>query len=126
MRLNRVKSCYAFLLRFRSKGSKEEGRQPPCRVGHPRPGRGQGPLQGGGWLRLGPARKGGQRRPQGAAIAREHSLLQGARKGLPPTGATTPAAGVAAPWQGGCQRARATAACAGHGGGDIMRVREEG
>ncbi|RWV94236.1 hypothetical protein GW17_00043243 [Ensete ventricosum] len=41
------------------------GGQPLCRAVHPRPGRGQGPLQRGGWLRPGPARKGGQRRPQG-------------------------------------------------------------
>ncbi|RZS24228.1 hypothetical protein BHM03_00057284 [Ensete ventricosum] len=52
----------------RGGGAASQG-QPSCRAGHPRPGRGQGPLQGGGWLRPGLARKGGQRHPQGAAAA---------------------------------------------------------
>ncbi|RWW20918.1 hypothetical protein GW17_00014945 [Ensete ventricosum] len=58
-----------------------------------------------------------------AAVARGHSRLQhgackggrlqGTRKGLPPVGAAAPAAGVATPWQCGCQWARAIVACAG-------------
>ncbi|RWV88652.1 hypothetical protein GW17_00049240 [Ensete ventricosum] len=48
--------------------------------------------------------------PVGRSVARVHNRLQrsarkgcrlhGARKGLPPVGAATPAAGVATPWQG--------------------------
>ncbi|RWW40396.1 hypothetical protein BHE74_00054193 [Ensete ventricosum] len=52
-----------------TKAVRRRGGQPPCRAGHPRPGHGQGPLQGGGGLRLEQARKGGQRRPQGVAPA---------------------------------------------------------
>ncbi|RRT31255.1 hypothetical protein B296_00048803, partial [Ensete ventricosum] len=59
------------------KTARRRGGQPPCRAGHPRPGCGQGPLQGGGWLRPGPARKGGQRHSQGVAVARRGSSPQG-------------------------------------------------
>ncbi|RZS09668.1 hypothetical protein BHM03_00040785 [Ensete ventricosum] len=53
-----------------------------------------------------------------AAYGQRHRPLP-TRKGLPPkpalppARATAPATGVAAPWQGGCQRARAAVACAG-------------
>ncbi|RWW59339.1 hypothetical protein BHE74_00033731 [Ensete ventricosum] len=138
------------------------------RGGQPRPGHSQGSLHGGGCLRLGPPRKGGQRCPQratttrrggaygqkrrprgqqppasttncgqpaGAAATRGHirlqrdarkgGRLQGAHKGLPPTrgcrpqpalppvAVTSPVAGVVAPLQGGCQRARAATAYTG-------------
>ncbi|RWV82140.1 hypothetical protein GW17_00056386 [Ensete ventricosum] len=45
--------------------------------------------------------------------ARKGGRLQGARKGLSLAGAVALAAGVAVPWKGSCQRARAAAACAG-------------
>ncbi|RWV84293.1 hypothetical protein BHE74_00017012 [Ensete ventricosum] len=47
--------------------------QPPCRAGHPRLGRGQGPLQGGGWLR--PAA------PAGAIATRGHGRLRPTSRG---------------------------------------------
>ncbi|RRT31924.1 hypothetical protein B296_00054541 [Ensete ventricosum] len=50
--------------------------QAPCRGGQPRPGH----LQGGGWLRPGLARKGGQRYPQRAA-ARKGSARGGCASG---------------------------------------------
>ncbi|RWW26857.1 hypothetical protein GW17_00008748 [Ensete ventricosum] len=58
-------SCCIFV----AKAVRRRGGQPPCRAGHPRPYRSQGPMQGGGWLRPGQARKGGQRHPQGAAAS---------------------------------------------------------
>ncbi|RRT71693.1 hypothetical protein B296_00015692 [Ensete ventricosum] len=115
---------------FAAKAVRRRGGQPPCRAGHPRPG----PLQGGGGLRLEQARKGGQRRLQGAApagrsVARIHSRLWSASRGgscpwaqplaaRRPQGAianraATPAVGVVAPWQGDCKRARAAIACVG-------------
>ncbi|RRT37052.1 hypothetical protein B296_00036825 [Ensete ventricosum] len=42
-----------------------------------------------------------------------NSWQRGARKVLPLAGAAVPAIGVAAPWQGDCQRARVAVACAG-------------
>ncbi|RWW23792.1 hypothetical protein GW17_00011945 [Ensete ventricosum] len=124
---------------IRAKTVRWRGGQPPCRVDHPRPGRNEGPLEGGGRLRPGPARKGGRRRSQGQQLVMEASAACG---GNSPQGqqlpASTPACrvapamgancraptracphgqpcsqqGVANPWQGGCRRARATVACA--------------
>ncbi|RWW58750.1 hypothetical protein BHE74_00034361 [Ensete ventricosum] len=66
---------------------------PPRRAGHPRPGRSQGLLQGGGWLRgqgqpereAISARKGQRLRAKaslvGAAAARGHDWLRPARRG---------------------------------------------
>ncbi|RZS15432.1 hypothetical protein BHM03_00047269, partial [Ensete ventricosum] len=104
------------------KAVRRRGDQPPCRAGHPRPGRSQGPLQGGGRLLAGPTRKG--RSPAGVASRRADSRWQrSARKGadcrapardcrprpaLSLVGAVAPAAA----WQGGCRRARAVANCA--------------
>ncbi|RWW39418.1 hypothetical protein BHE74_00055251 [Ensete ventricosum] len=148
MRLNYVEPFYEFLLCFRSKSSEEEG-WPATASPHAGPAtHGQtaakAPMQGGDRLRPGPARKGGQWRPQGAAARRVDAsrqkrrprgqqppagmagygqpagatVVRGPARGclpwpaLPPTGAAAPTVGVAAPWQGGCQRARAVAACA--------------
>ncbi|RWV85222.1 hypothetical protein GW17_00053002 [Ensete ventricosum] len=99
IRLYRVESFYVFLLRFRREGSEEEGRQPrptplqgrpPTARPQPRP-----PARG----LLGPARKGGQRFPRGQQLP-----MGMADCGQP--------AGVATPWQGGCQRAWAATAYA--------------
>ncbi|RZR93701.1 hypothetical protein BHM03_00022256 [Ensete ventricosum] len=77
---------------------------------------GQGTLQGGGWLRPGLARKGGQRRPQGATPTGRsatcwHSHLQrdacnggrllGARNGLLPAANTAVSRGGDASRKGG-------------------------
>ncbi|RZS22378.1 hypothetical protein BHM03_00055153 [Ensete ventricosum] len=62
---------------------------------------GQGPLQGGGELRPGPARKGGQRRPQGAAVARKGSNPQGRQS---PVRAVTHRGGA-------CEQNRCTTYC---------------
>ncbi|RWV91931.1 hypothetical protein BHE74_00059410 [Ensete ventricosum] len=50
--------------------------------------------------------KGAISRLQGAATS-GRGRLRLTRKGLPPAGATAPAAGVAAPWQGGYRPQRA-------------------
>ncbi|RWW52134.1 hypothetical protein BHE74_00041467 [Ensete ventricosum] len=76
--------------------------QPLSRADQPRPGRDKA------------SSKGSPAAPARDDIVRGHSCLQrGTRKGLSPAGVAPPAVGVAAPWQGGCQRARAAAACAG-------------
>ncbi|RWW53101.1 hypothetical protein BHE74_00040434, partial [Ensete ventricosum] len=89
--------------------------QPPCGANHPRPGRGQGPLQGGGWLRPGsavpagrsvthrhdrlwPAYRGSNCLQRGA---REGGRLQGARKGLPPASSPTASRGSDTSRRGG-------------------------
>ncbi|RZS09845.1 hypothetical protein BHM03_00040966, partial [Ensete ventricosum] len=102
--------------------------QPPCWVGHPRPGRVHGPLQGGGRLWAGPTHKGwlpagaaacrgnspqGQRlrarraaaSPQGqkslAARRPQGGRLYGARKGLPLTTSNAACRGCSAGRRGG-------------------------
>ncbi|RZS15580.1 hypothetical protein BHM03_00047441 [Ensete ventricosum] len=129
MRLNRVESFYMFLLRFRNEGSEEQGRpatasphaglathgQPPCRAGHPRPGRVQDlPAAARASPQGGPAAPAGAVARRGDAGKHECS----ARKGLPPAASpisnrgAMPATEVAAPWQGGYRCAKAVAACA--------------
>ncbi|RWW06581.1 hypothetical protein GW17_00030081 [Ensete ventricosum] len=93
--------------------------QPPSRAGHPRSGRSQGTLQGGGacghgGLRL--ARRGNsrwQRDTRKGANCRVPARGCSSRLALPPAGVAASAARVVAPWQGDCQRARAATACAG-------------
>ncbi|RWW28612.1 hypothetical protein GW17_00006899 [Ensete ventricosum] len=63
-----------------------------------------------GYDRLRPARRGDNRPREQPLAARRPPLGWPA---LSPAGAMTPAVGVAAPWQGGCQRARVAVACAG-------------
>ncbi|RZS03108.1 hypothetical protein BHM03_00033225 [Ensete ventricosum] len=89
MRLNRVESFYAFLLRFRSEGSPCKG-QPGMATTSPLAGAtdcSQGPLQRGGWLRSGPARKGAvpARGQTAGAAAGGGGLQYDTRKGLLPT-----------------------------------------
>ncbi|RWV91397.1 hypothetical protein BHE74_00052931 [Ensete ventricosum] len=138
MGLNRVELFYAFLLRFHSEGSKEEGRLAPTSpyagpVAHGQAAA-KAPCKGATGCNQGqPAREASDARrgprllaeapPPGTAAcsatpARGPScrmLARGChpRPALPPAGATAPAAGVAAPWQGDCRWARATVACAG-------------
>ncbi|RZS27845.1 hypothetical protein BHM03_00061373, partial [Ensete ventricosum] len=59
MILNRIESFYAFLLRFRSEGSKEEGRPATASPMQDRPWP-RPPATRGDRLRLGPTRKGDQ------------------------------------------------------------------
>ncbi|RZS25271.1 hypothetical protein BHM03_00058448 [Ensete ventricosum] len=109
MRLYRVESFYAFLLRFRNKGSEKEGRpataNPICKVGHPRPDRGQGQPE----REASGARRGSS--PQGQHLQAEAppagttgcgSRLQGACKGLPPTASSVANRGSGASCRGGC------------------------
>ncbi|RWV77264.1 hypothetical protein GW17_00061929 [Ensete ventricosum] len=117
MRLYRVESFYAFLLHFRSEGSKEEGR-PATASPHVGPAtRGQGPLQGGGRLCPGPARKGGQRRSQGEAATRKVSSPQKRR----PRGQQTPTSTVdyGQPTRVAAARGHNRLQCDAHKGGQL-------
>ncbi|RRT32729.1 hypothetical protein B296_00052981 [Ensete ventricosum] len=60
-------SCIRAKRRQRGGGAASHG-QPSCKAGHPWPGCDQGPLQGGGRLRPGLARKGGQLRSRGQQL----------------------------------------------------------
>ncbi|RWV81334.1 hypothetical protein GW17_00057260 [Ensete ventricosum] len=110
MRLYRIELFYVFLLHFRSEGNEEEG-QPATTNPHAGPA-----THGQAAARASP--KGGLAMPARAIADRGHDRLRpahrggsrlqrGAHMGLPP------AARVATPWRGSCQRARATAACVG-------------
>ncbi|RWV80538.1 hypothetical protein GW17_00058180 [Ensete ventricosum] len=89
MRLNRVESFYAFLLRFRSEGSPCK-RQPGMAMASPLAGV-AGHLQGGGRLRPGPL--------QGATTRRGSCPRRG-RKGQPHCQCCRPRAAAPPPAQG--------------------------
>ncbi|RWV84476.1 hypothetical protein GW17_00053806 [Ensete ventricosum] len=106
---------------IRAKAARRRGGQPPCRAGHPWPGHGQGPLQGGGRLRLGPACKGGQRRSQGQQSTRATlagtpacsvALVKGAGCWVPVASPTASRCGGAGR-RGGRPLARAIVTCVG-------------
>ncbi|RZR85288.1 hypothetical protein BHM03_00012234 [Ensete ventricosum] len=113
MRLNRVESFYAFFLRFRSEGNKEEGwpatASPHVGLathGQAAAGCGQGQL-----ARVAPACMAGCGQPAGVAVARGHTCLQcstlkggrvyGVRKGLPPVASPTASRGGDVDCRGG-------------------------
>ncbi|RRT33882.1 hypothetical protein B296_00048596 [Ensete ventricosum] len=89
----------------RQQGGAANHVQPPCRAGHPRPDRGQGPLQGGDRLQPGPTREGGQ--PAKGANYRA------TRKGLRPVASPAASRGHDTGHKGGCRRAGPAVACAG-------------
>ncbi|RWV77357.1 hypothetical protein GW17_00061831 [Ensete ventricosum] len=85
----------------------------PCRGDRPWPDHGQPPCRGD---RLRPRLR-GQPLAKGGFAARGQATRSGcpqrAHKGLPPAGVATPAARVAAPWQGGCRSQGVVVACVG-------------
>ncbi|RWV95710.1 hypothetical protein GW17_00041646 [Ensete ventricosum] len=128
MRLNRIKSFYAFLLRFCRKRSEERG-------GWPRPK----PLvvavaskrgRSRAWLALvGVGNAHGQARLLAGAAPTQGDVARSLTRATPPA-RKVPPEGSSTYRKGGCPRRRRAAPsplpCAGDSSGDVVRVREEG